>query len=81
MKKYAVINTPVHNIDGVAKITGRAEYAFDVKLPHMLYGKILRSMYPHAKILKIDTRKALALTGVKAVVTGQDTLGVKQETV
>ena len=78
MKKYAVINTPVHNIDGVAKITGRAEFAFDVKLPHMLYGKILRSMYPHAKILKIDTKKALALTGVKAVVTGQDTLGVKQ---
>jgi 4-hydroxybenzoyl-CoA reductase subunit alpha len=78
MKKYTVINTPVHNIDGVAKITGRAEYTFDVKLPHMLYGKILRSMYPHAKILKIDTRKAESLAGVKAVVTGQDTLGIKQ---
>jgi 4-hydroxybenzoyl-CoA reductase subunit alpha len=78
MKKYTVINTPVHNIDGIAKITGRAEYTFDIKLPHMLHGKILRSSYPHAKILKINTRKAEGLSGVKAVVTGKDTLGVKQ---
>jgi len=78
MKKYTVINTPVPNIDGIAKITGRAEYAFDIKLPNMLHGKILRSLYPHAKILNIDTKKAEGLTGVKAVVTGKDTLGVKQ---
>ncbi|NIM98695.1 MAG: molybdopterin-dependent oxidoreductase [candidate division Zixibacteria bacterium] len=78
MKKYTVINTPVHNIDGIAKITGRAEYAFDIKLPRMLYGKILRSSYPHAKILRINTKKAEKLSGVKAVVTGKDTLGVKQ---
>ncbi len=78
MKKYTVINTPVHNIDGIAKITGRAEYTFDIKLPHMLYGKILRSSYPHAKILRINTKKAEKLSGVKAVVTGKDTLGVKQ---
>jgi len=78
MKKYTVINTPVHNIDGIAKITGRAEYAFDIQLPHMLHGKILRSSYPHAKILNINTRKAEGLSGVKAVVTGKETLGVKQ---
>ncbi len=78
MKKYTVINTPIHNIDGIEKITGRAKYAFDIKLPHMLYGKILRSPYPHAKILKINTKKAEGLTGVKAVVTGKDTLGKKQ---
>jgi 4-hydroxybenzoyl-CoA reductase alpha subunit len=78
MKKYTVINTPVHNIDGIAKITGRAEYAFDIKLPSMLYGKILRSPYPHAKILNIVTKKAERLTGVEAVVTGKDTLGIKQ---
>ena len=78
MKKYTVINTPIHNIDGIAKVTGRAKYAFDIKLPHMLYGKILRSPYPHAKILKINTKKAEGLTGVKAVVTGKDTLGKKQ---
>jgi 4-hydroxybenzoyl-CoA reductase alpha subunit len=78
MKKYTVINTPVHNIDGLAKVTGKATYTFDIKLPHMLYGKILRSPYPHAKILNINTRKAKRLVGVKAVVTGKDTLGIKQ---
>ena len=78
MKKFTVINTPVHNIDGIAKITGRAEYTFDIKLPRMLYGKILRSSYPHAKILRINSKKAEKLSGVKAVVTGKDTLGVKQ---
>ncbi len=77
-KKYTVIDTPVHNIDGIAKVTGRAKYTFDVTLPNMLHGKILRSPHPHAKILNIDTSKAEALNGVKAVVTGKDTLGVKQ---
>ncbi|UCC40879.1 MAG: molybdopterin-dependent oxidoreductase [Candidatus Aminicenantes bacterium] len=78
MKKYAVINTPIHNIDGIAKVTGRAQYTFDISLPGMLHGKILRSPYPHAKVLKIKTRKAKALKGVKAILTGKDTLGVKQ---
>jgi 4-hydroxybenzoyl-CoA reductase subunit alpha len=78
MKKYTVINTPAHNVDGVAKVTGQAVYTFDVKLPHMLHGKILRSPHPHARILNIDTSKAERLAGVKAVVTGKDTLGKKQ---
>lgn len=76
--KYNVLNTHVHNIDGVAKVTGRATYTFDVTLPGMLYGKILRSPHPHAKILNVDASQALALKGVKGVVTGKDTLGVKQ---
>ncbi|MFB0564152.1 MAG: xanthine dehydrogenase family protein molybdopterin-binding subunit [Candidatus Aminicenantaceae bacterium] len=78
MKKYKVINTHIHNIDGIAKVTGRAKYTFDITLPQMLHGKILRSPYPHAKILTIDTSRAEALAGVKAVVTGKDTLGIKQ---
>jgi 4-hydroxybenzoyl-CoA reductase alpha subunit len=78
MKKYNVINTPVHNIDGIAKVTGRATYTFDITLPHMLYGKILRSPYPHARILNIDTSKAEKLPGVKVIVTGKDTIGRKQ---
>lgn len=78
MKKFTVINTPVHNIDGIAKVTGRAEYTFDVNLPQMLYGKILRSPYPHAEILSINTSQAERLPGVKAVVTGRDTPGKKQ---
>jgi 4-hydroxybenzoyl-CoA reductase subunit alpha len=76
--EFKVLNTHVHNVDGIAKVTGRATYTFDVKLPGMLYGKILRSPYPHAKILKIDFSKAMEIPGVKAVVTGKDTLGVKQ---
>lgn len=77
--KYSVINTKVHNVDGYAKVTGRATYTFDVKLPGMLYGKILRSPHPHAKILSIDYSEAMKLSGVIAVATGKDdTLGVKQ---
>ncbi len=78
MKKFTVINTPVHNIDGVAKVTGRAIYTFDVKLPGMLYGKILRSPYPHARIKNIDASRAEKHAGVKGIVTGKDTLGIKQ---
>ena len=51
---FRVLNTHVHNVDGCAKVTGRATYTFDVKLPGMLYGKILRSPHPHAKIMNID---------------------------
>ena len=77
--KYSVLNTHVHNVDGVMKVTGRAQYTFDVKLPNMLYGKIWRSPYPHAKIVKIDYSRALKLPGVVGVATGkEDTLGVKQ---
>jgi 4-hydroxybenzoyl-CoA reductase alpha subunit len=78
VNKYSVINTHVHNVDGLAKVTGRATYTFDVKLPGMLYGKILRSPHAHARILSIDATRALELPGVKGVVTGKDTLGVKQ---
>ncbi len=77
-EKLHVINTHVINIDGKAKVTGRATYTFDVKLPGMLYGKILRSPHAHAKIKSIDASQALALPGVKGVVTGKDTLGIKQ---
>jgi 4-hydroxybenzoyl-CoA reductase subunit alpha len=73
-----VINTHVRNIDGIAKVTGRATYTFDIKLPGMLYGKIMRSPHPHAKILKIDYSRAMEIPGVYGVVTGKDTLGIKQ---
>lgn len=76
--KYSVIGHRVHNVDGPEKVSGTARYTFDIVLPNMLYGKILRSPYPHAKILNIDTSKAEALPGVKTVVTGKDTIGKKQ---
>ena len=58
--------------DGVDKVTGRARYGADVSLPGQLIGKVLRSPHPHARILAIDTSLALALPGVKAVVTRDD---------
>ncbi|MDX2159036.1 MAG: xanthine dehydrogenase family protein molybdopterin-binding subunit [Hyphomicrobiaceae bacterium] len=58
--------------DGEDKVTGRAQYAADYKMPGQIYGKVLRSPHPHARIRSIDTSKALALPGVKAVVTGKD---------
>jgi len=58
--------------DGIDKVTGRAAYAADTTMPGMIWAKVLRSPHPHAKIRGIDTAKAEALAGVKAVVTAQD---------
>jgi 4-hydroxybenzoyl-CoA reductase subunit alpha len=77
MSKYSVIGQKVHRVDGPEKVTGNARYTFDIVLPNMLYGKILRSPHPHARILNIDTSRAEKLIGVKTVVTGKDTLGKK----
>ena len=59
-------------LDGVPKVTGAAKFGADYHLPGMLYGKVLRSPHPHARIRSIDTSRAEALPGVKAVVTGAD---------
>ena len=58
--------------DGVDKVTGRAAFAADTNMPGMIWGKVLRSPHPHARIKSIDTSKAEALPGVKAVVTARD---------
>ena len=70
-----IIGTPVTQIEGPAKVTGRTRYAADVDLPGMLWGKILRSPHPHARILRIDASAAWSVPGVKAVITGQDAPG------
>ncbi|MBF0507855.1 MAG: molybdopterin-dependent oxidoreductase [Deltaproteobacteria bacterium] len=77
MSKHSIIGTNTPRVDGPAKATGRALYADDIKIPGMLYGQILRSPLPHARILHIDTSKAAALPGVKAVITGEDTPKIK----
>ncbi len=69
---FSVIGKRVAKVDAVDKATGRAQYIQDVKLPRMLYGKILYSKYPHARIVKIDTEKAKRLPGVQVVLTGED---------
>ena len=58
--------------DGVDKVTGRAKFGADLYLSGMLHGRVLRSPHPHARIRAIDTAKAEALPGVKAVVTRDD---------
>src|SRR6266516_4994842 len=58
--------------DGVDKVTGRARFGADFNLPGQLIGRVLRSPHPHARIVSIDTSKAEALPGVKAVVTRDD---------
>ena len=70
--EYKIIGTRPVRHDGVDKVTGRAKYGADVQLAGMLHGKILRSPHAHAKILSIDTSKAVALPGVKAIVTSAD---------
>ena len=71
-KKYKVIGTRPIRHDGVDKVTGRAVYGADVQLPGMLHGKVLRSPHAHARIKSINTEKAEALYGVKAVMTAAD---------
>ena len=62
----------VQRVDGVAKVTGQALYNTDISVPNMLYGKILFSDRPHARIVRIDAGRALELPGVRAVVTAAD---------
>ena len=72
MAEYRVIGTPVERVDGPEMLLGQALYGPDVRLPGMLWGKILRSPVPHAKILRIDVEKAKKYPGVKRVIYAQD---------
>lgn len=67
-----VIGKSIPRFDGEIKVSGQAKYITDLSRPGMLYGKILFSDRPHAKILRIDTSKAKALEGVRAVITAED---------
>ena len=71
-KNYKVVGTRPVRHDGADKVTGRAIYGADFDAAGMLHGKILRSPHAHAKIISIDTSKAEALNGVKAIVTSSD---------
>ncbi|MDE2900221.1 MAG: xanthine dehydrogenase family protein molybdopterin-binding subunit, partial [Chloroflexota bacterium] len=67
-----VIGTRTPKVEGVDKVTGRAQFGADVQLPGLLVGRILPSPHAHARIVRIDTSAAEALPGVLAVVTGDD---------
>jgi carbon-monoxide dehydrogenase large subunit len=66
------VGTRAPRVDSVEKVTGGAIYGVDVALPGMLHGAVLRSPFPHARIVSIDTSAALAAPGVQVVVTGRD---------
>jgi carbon-monoxide dehydrogenase large subunit len=68
----SVIGASVGRVEGADKVSGRATYGADVHFKDALWGKILRSPYPHARIKSIDVSKALRVEGVKAIVTGKD---------
>src|SRR5947209_18914602 len=69
---HTYVGTRTIRPDGVDKVTGRARFGADFDLPGQLIGRVLRSPHPHARIVSIDTAKAEALPGVKAVITRDD---------
>ena len=77
MQDFINIGKRIPKMDAEEKVTGHAVYIHDLKIPGMLYGKILYSPHPHAKILSIDTSKAEKLPGVKAILTGYNTPLIK----
>lgn len=76
-KEHTIVGTQQRRVDAWGKVTGKAKFAEDYNVAHQLYGKVLRSKYPHARILRIDTSKAAQLPGVEAVLTAKDIPGSK----
>jgi CO/xanthine dehydrogenase Mo-binding subunit len=77
MSAFELIGSRMPRIDSEAKARGTAIFAGDIRLPRMLSAAVLRSPYAHARIKSIDVSEAEALPGVRAVITGKDTAGVK----
>src|SRR3972149_9625024 len=67
-----VVGKSMANVDGPCKVRGKAIFTADLYPQGALIGRVLRSRYPHARLLHVDTTKARRLPGVKSVVTGQD---------
>ena len=72
-----IIGKPERRVDAWGKVTGKAKFAEDYNVAHQLWGKVLRSRYPYARIVRIDTAQAKALPGVEAVLTAKDIEGSK----
>ena len=72
MASLVNVGRPAGHVEGPSKVTGQARYTADIRLPGLLYGKCLRSPFPHARIVSIDTAQAKALAGVHAVITGAE---------
>ncbi len=74
ISNYSVVGKRVPRTDSVPKVKGEAKFSADLYLPGMLYAKVVRSPYAHAKILNIDTSRAEKLPGVRAIITGRDAI-------
>lgn len=72
MAEFSVVGKSISRVDALEKVTGKAKFTADFKMPGMLYLKVLRSPYPHARIVSIDASKAQNLPGVRAVLTGKE---------
>ncbi len=74
---YTTIGQPSTRVEGQEKVTGAMRYTADVTLPGTLWGRALRSPYPHARSIRIDTSRAQQVPGVHAVLTGADVRGIR----
>src|SRR5262249_60981601 len=71
-ERRTVIGKRISRVDGPDKVSGRAKYTYDVHRPGMLYGKVVRCPFPHAKVVSVDISAAEKMPGVKAVHIIQD---------
>ena len=71
--QYQVVTRPYPQVDALSKVTGQRTFLSDIRLEDMLWGRIIRSPHPHARVVKIDVTKAQKLPGVKTVLTPEDT--------
>ena len=78
---FSVIGKPTPALDAPLKVRGASPYVGDLALPRMLHATILRSPHPHARIVRIDTGRALRVPGVKAVLTRNDVPSIRWGTV
>ncbi len=69
---FGAVGKPLRRVDARAKVTGETRFADDLSMPGMLFMKLARSSVPHARILEVDVAAALAVPGVRAVLTGRD---------
>ncbi len=76
-EEFFYVGERVPKLDAADKVSGRTMYGHDMKLPRMLYGKILRSEHAHARVLNIDTSQAERLPGVRAIITAEDIPEIK----
>src|SRR5436853_959906 len=66
--KHTLLNHRMTRVDGPLKVSGAAQYTYDVRLPNMLYGRVVRCPYAHAKVKKFDSSAASRMPGVKAII-------------